>query len=125
MLRTLLLTGLLALAGLVVLKVVFGLLGPLVSALFWLVGMALRVLLAAAVGRLPHMVGVGACRVHLDPVLPAALGDLVAHDAVGRGAAADVAHADKGEPIAFGHAAGSGFFRDQSRITSSPRSEWG
>ncbi len=48
MLRTLLLTGLLALAGLVVLKVVFGLLGPLVSALFWLVGMALRVLLVGA-----------------------------------------------------------------------------
>jgi hypothetical protein len=52
MLRTLLLTGLLALAGLVVLKVVFGLLGPLVSALFWLVGMALRVLLVGAVAYL-------------------------------------------------------------------------
>jgi len=52
MLRTLLLTGLLALAGLVVLKVVFGLLGPLVSALFWLVGMALRVLLVGALAYL-------------------------------------------------------------------------
>lgn len=52
MLRTLMLTGLLALAGLVVLKVVFGLLGPLVSALFWLVGMALRVLLVGAVAYL-------------------------------------------------------------------------
>jgi hypothetical protein len=37
---------------LVVLKVVFGLLGPLVSALFWLVGMALRVLLVGAVAYL-------------------------------------------------------------------------
>jgi hypothetical protein len=52
MLRTLLLTGLLALAGLVVLKVVFGLLGPLVSALFWLVGMALRALLVGALAYL-------------------------------------------------------------------------
>jgi hypothetical protein len=52
MLRTLLLTGLLALAGLVVLKMVFGLLGPLVSALFWLVGMALRVLLVGALAYL-------------------------------------------------------------------------
>jgi hypothetical protein len=43
MLRTLLLTGLLALVGL---------LGPLVSALFWLVGMALRVLLVGALAYL-------------------------------------------------------------------------
>jgi hypothetical protein len=45
MLRTLLVTGLLALAGLVLLKLVFGILGPLVSLLVWLLGFALRVLL--------------------------------------------------------------------------------
>ncbi|MCA2995625.1 MAG: hypothetical protein ING97_11880 [Gemmatimonas sp.] len=41
--------GFVALAGLVALKLVFGLLGPLVSLLFWLVGLALKVLLLGAV----------------------------------------------------------------------------
>jgi hypothetical protein len=45
MLRTLFTVGLVALAGLVALKLVFGLLGPLVALLFWLVGLALKVLL--------------------------------------------------------------------------------
>jgi hypothetical protein len=49
MLRTLFTVGLVALAGLVALKLVFGLLGPLVSLLFWLVGLALKVLLLGAV----------------------------------------------------------------------------
>lgn len=49
MLRTLFTVGLVALLGLVALKLVFGLLGPLVSLLFWLVGLALRVLLLGAV----------------------------------------------------------------------------
>ena len=49
MLRTLFTVGLIALAGLVALKVVFGLLGPVVSLLFWLVGAALRVLVVGAV----------------------------------------------------------------------------
>lgn len=53
MLRTLFLTGLLALAGLVALKVVFGILGPLVGLLFTLVGWALRLLL---VGGLVYLV---------------------------------------------------------------------
>lgn len=49
MLRTLFLTGLLALAGLVALKVVFGILGPLVGLLFTLVGWALRLLLVGGI----------------------------------------------------------------------------
>jgi hypothetical protein len=49
MLRTLFAVGLIALAGLVALKLVFGLLGPLVSLLFWLLGAAIKVLLIGAV----------------------------------------------------------------------------
>jgi hypothetical protein len=49
MLRTLFTVGLVALLGLVALKVVFGLLGPLVALLFWLIGLAIKVLLLGAV----------------------------------------------------------------------------
>ncbi|MFN5581099.1 hypothetical protein [Gemmatimonas sp.] len=49
MLRTLFTVGIVALLGLVALKLVFGLLGPLVSLLFWLVGLAFRVLMLGAV----------------------------------------------------------------------------
>ncbi len=49
MLRTLFTVGLIAMFGLVALKVVFGLLGPLVGLLFMLVGFAIRVLLIGAV----------------------------------------------------------------------------
>jgi hypothetical protein len=49
MLRTLFTVGIVALLGLVALKLVFGLLGPLVALLFWLVGLALKVLLLGAV----------------------------------------------------------------------------
>jgi hypothetical protein len=49
MLRTLFTVGLIALLGLVALKVVFGLLGPLVGLLLWLVGLALQVLVVGAV----------------------------------------------------------------------------
>jgi hypothetical protein len=49
MFRTLFTVGLIALLGLVALRLVFGLLGPLVSLLFWLVGLALKVLLLGAV----------------------------------------------------------------------------
>ena len=49
MLRTLFTIGLVALLGLVALKLVFGLLGPLVALLFWLVGLALKVILLGAV----------------------------------------------------------------------------
>lgn len=49
MLRTLFTVGIVALMGLVALKLVFGLLGPLVALLFWLVGLALKVLLLGAV----------------------------------------------------------------------------
>ena len=45
MLRTLFTVGIVALLGLVALKLVFGLLGPLVALLFWLVGLAIKVLL--------------------------------------------------------------------------------
>ncbi|MFY7923646.1 MAG: hypothetical protein ACOVSI_14655 [Gemmatimonas sp.] len=48
MLRTLFTVGLVALLGLVALKVVFGLLGPLVALLFWLIGLAIKVLLLGA-----------------------------------------------------------------------------
>jgi hypothetical protein len=49
MLRTLFSVGVIALVGLVALKLVFGLLGPLVALLFWLLGLALKVLLIGAV----------------------------------------------------------------------------
>ncbi len=49
MIRTLLFVGMMALAGLVVLKLVFGLLGPLVGLLLALLWMALRVLLLCLV----------------------------------------------------------------------------
>lgn len=49
MLRTLFFVGLIALAGLVALKLVFGLLGPLVALLFWLLGLAIKVVLIGAV----------------------------------------------------------------------------
>ncbi|MCE2899791.1 MAG: hypothetical protein ACK5XT_04025 [Gemmatimonas sp.] len=49
MLRTLFSVGVIALLGLVALKLVFGLLGPLVALLFWLLGLALKVLLIGAV----------------------------------------------------------------------------
>jgi hypothetical protein len=48
MLRTLFTVGVIALIGLAALKLVFGLLGPLVSLLFWLVGLALKVVLIGA-----------------------------------------------------------------------------
>ncbi len=49
MLRILFTVGLIAMLGLVALKVVFGLLGPLVGLLFMLVGVAIRVVLIGAV----------------------------------------------------------------------------
>ena len=49
MLRTLFTVGLIAMLGLVALKLVFGLLGPLVGLLFMLLGFAIRVLLLGAV----------------------------------------------------------------------------
>ena len=49
MLKNLLTIGLIALIGLVALKVVFGLLGPLVSLLLWLLGAAIKVALVGAV----------------------------------------------------------------------------
>ena len=49
MLRTLFTVGVLALLGLMVLKLVFGLLGPLFSLVFLLLGLAVRVLLVGAV----------------------------------------------------------------------------
>jgi hypothetical protein len=48
MLRTLFTVGLISLAGLVALKLVFGLLGPLVGLLFFLLGVALKVVLVGA-----------------------------------------------------------------------------
>ncbi|GAB1342312.1 hypothetical protein [Gemmatimonas sp.] len=48
MLRTLFTVGIVALLGLVALKLVFGLLGPLVALLFWLIGLAVKVLLLGA-----------------------------------------------------------------------------
>jgi len=50
MLRTILAIGAVALVGLVALKLVFGLLGPLVAILFWLAGLALKVALLGFVG---------------------------------------------------------------------------
>jgi len=49
MLRTIFSVGLIALLGLFALKLVFGLLGPLVALLLMLVGFALRVLLVGVV----------------------------------------------------------------------------
>lgn len=49
MLRTLFSVGIIALIGLVALKLVFGLLGPLVALLFALLWLALRILLVGAV----------------------------------------------------------------------------
>jgi hypothetical protein len=49
MLRTLFTVGAIAVLGLVALKLVFGLLGPLVGLLFWLLGAAIKVLLIGAV----------------------------------------------------------------------------
>ena len=49
MLKNLLKIGLIALLGLVALKVVFGLLGPLVGLLMWLLGVTLQLALAGAV----------------------------------------------------------------------------
>lgn len=49
MLRTLFTVGLIALAGLVALKLVFGLLGPLVGLLLALVWLAVKVLLVGVV----------------------------------------------------------------------------
>jgi len=49
MLRTLFTVGLIALVGLVALKLVFGLLGPLVALLFSLLWIALRIVLVGAV----------------------------------------------------------------------------
>jgi hypothetical protein len=50
MLRTILVVGALALLGLVALKLVFGLMGPLVALLFWLLGLALKVAVLGLVG---------------------------------------------------------------------------
>lgn len=49
MLRTLLGVGLIAMAGIFALKIVFGLLGPLVALLIWLIGLALKLSLAGLV----------------------------------------------------------------------------
>lgn len=49
MLRTLFTVGLIAMIGLVVLKLVFGLLGPLVGLLLMLLGLAIRVVLVGVV----------------------------------------------------------------------------
>ncbi len=49
MLKNLLKIGLIALLGLLALKVVFGLLGPLVGLLMWLLGVTLQLALAGAV----------------------------------------------------------------------------
>ena len=52
MLRTLFTIGFIALVGLFVLKIVFGLLGPLVALLLWLLGVALKL---ALVGLLVYL----------------------------------------------------------------------
>ncbi len=49
MLKNLFTIGLIALLGLVALKVVFGLLGPLVGLLLWLLGITIKLALAGAV----------------------------------------------------------------------------
>jgi hypothetical protein len=50
MLRTLLIVGALAMLGLVALKLVFGLMGPLVALLLWLLGLAVKVAVLGFVG---------------------------------------------------------------------------
>jgi hypothetical protein len=50
MLRTIFVVGALAMLGLVALRVVFGLMGPLVSLLVWLIGLAVQVALLGLVG---------------------------------------------------------------------------
>jgi hypothetical protein len=49
MLKNLFTIGLIALLGLIALKVVFGLLGPLVGLLLWLLGITVKLALAGAV----------------------------------------------------------------------------
>lgn len=49
MLRTLMTVGLIAMLGLVAVKLVFGLLGPLVSLLLWLLGLAIKLALIGVV----------------------------------------------------------------------------
>ncbi|MEQ1693276.1 MAG: hypothetical protein ABMA00_18435 [Gemmatimonas sp.] len=49
MLKNLLTIGLIALVGLVALKVVFGLLGPLVGLLLWVAGLAIKLALVGVV----------------------------------------------------------------------------
>ncbi len=49
MLKNLFTIGLIALLGLVALKVVFGLLGPLVGLLLWLLGVTIQLAIAGAV----------------------------------------------------------------------------
>jgi ABC-type multidrug transport system permease subunit len=49
MLKNLFTIGLIALLGLVALKVVFGLLGPLVGLLLWVAGLAIQLALVGAV----------------------------------------------------------------------------
>ena len=49
MLKNLFTIGLIALLGLIALKVVFGLLGPLVGLLLWLLGITIQLALAGAV----------------------------------------------------------------------------
>jgi hypothetical protein len=49
MLKNLFTIGLIALLGLIALKVVFGLLGPLVGLLLWLLGITIKLALAGAV----------------------------------------------------------------------------
>jgi len=50
MLRTIFVVGALTLLGLVALQIVFGLMGPLVALLLWLVGLALKVAVLGLVG---------------------------------------------------------------------------
>ena len=50
MLRTIFAVGALALLGLVALKLVFGIMGPLVALIFWVAGLALQVVLLGLVG---------------------------------------------------------------------------
>lgn len=50
MLRTIFVVGALALAGLVALKLVFGLMGPLVALLFWVAALAFKVAVLGLAG---------------------------------------------------------------------------
>jgi hypothetical protein len=52
MLRTIFAIGAVALLGLLALKLVFGLMGPLVTLLLWLLGLAVQVALLGVVGYL-------------------------------------------------------------------------